>query len=74
MSSDPSLRIPGQKPDLLDRLVRAIRDVGFPIVVAVSLIAYLWFVGTHTNDHLAKGAEIMKRAVEVLERLERRLP
>ena len=60
--------------DLFDRLVKFIREVGFPIAVATALIAYMWFVGSKTNDHLSKGAAIMDRAVNVIERLERKIP
>lgn len=59
--------------DLFDRVTRFIKEVGFPIAVATALIAYLWFVGSKTNEHLAKGAEIMSRAINVLERLERKV-
>ncbi len=60
--------------DLFDRLVKFIREVGFPIAVATALIAYMWFIGSKTNDHLSKGSAIMERTVNVLERMERRLP
>ena len=60
--------------DIFDRLVKFIREVGFPIAVATALIAYLWFVGSKTNEHLAKGSGIMDRAINVIERLERKLP
>ena len=61
-------------PDTLDRMTRFIKDVGFPVAVATALICYLWFVGSKTNEHLAKGSAIMERAVDVIERLERKLP
>jgi len=60
--------------DLFDRVTRFIKEVGFPIAVAAALIAYMFFIGSKTNEHLAKGSEIMTRAVQVLEKMERRLP
>jgi len=59
--------------DIFDRVVRFISQVGFPIAVAGALIAYLWFIGAETNKHLARGSEVMNRAINVLERFERKL-
>lgn len=59
-------------PDTFERITRFIKDVGFPVAVATALICYMWFVGSKTNEHLAKGAGIMDRAINVLERLERK--
>lgn len=60
-------------PDTLERITRFIKDVGFPVAVATALICYLWFIGSKTNEHLAKGSGIMDRAINVLERLERKV-
>ena len=60
-------------PDTLERITRFIKDVGFPVAVATALICYLWFIGNKTNEHLSKGAGIMDRAINVLERLERKV-
>lgn len=72
MSSDTDN--PRIKGDWLDRASRFIKDVGFPIAVAVALMAYMWFVGAKTNEHLAKGSDIMERAIKIIERVEKKLP
>ncbi len=59
--------------DIFDRVTRFIKEVGFPIAVAAVFLAYMWFVGIKTNEHLAKGSEIQLRSIQVLERLEKKL-
>jgi len=62
------------KGDTLDRVTRFIKDVGFPIAVAVAVMAYVWTVGMKTNEYMARGTAIMERTVNVLERMEKKLP
>jgi len=68
----------GQKPkvngDLFDRAVRFIKEVGFPMAVAIAMFAYFWMVGRATNDYLSRGTHIMDRAISVIERMEKKLP
>lgn len=44
-----------------------ITKTGFPILMALLLMAYVWFIGLKTND-------LMTRAVVVLERFEKKGP
>lgn len=44
-----------------------ITKTGFPILMALLLTAYVWFIGLKTND-------LMTRAVQVLERFEKKGP
>lgn len=48
-------------------LTEFITKTGFPILMALLLIAYVWFIGLKTN-------ELMTRAVVVLERFEAKGP
>ena len=77
VSSGSLERVPDTKvsrpSDVFDKVTRFIKEVGFPIAVAAVLIAYMWFIGSKTNEHLSKGSEIMIRAVNVLEKLERKV-
>jgi hypothetical protein len=59
---------------VLDRITRFIKDVGFPIAVAAAVMAYVWIVGMRTNEYMARGTAIMERTVNVLERMEKKLP
>jgi len=72
--SDATLTKVSGKGDILDRAIRAIRDVGFPMAVTLILLAYMWFVGRSTNDYMARGTSIMERAVNIIEKLEKKLP
>jgi hypothetical protein len=75
MSDLDTLRISGSsKGDIFDRVTRFIREVGFPIAVAVAVMAYVWIVGIKTNEYMARGTAIMERTVNVLERMEKKLP
>lgn len=73
MGDSDTFSKPG-KGDVFDRITRFIKDVGFPVAVAAALMAYMWFIGAKTNEHLAKGSDIMERAVRIIERLEKKLP
>ena len=60
--------------DIYNMITRFIKEVGFPMAVAIAMFAYFWMIGRATNDHLAAGAKIMERTVNVLERMEKKLP
>ena len=60
--------------DVYNMTTRFIKEVGFPVAVATAFIVYIWMVGLKTNDFLSKGTTIMERSINVLERLERKLP
>lgn len=53
------------KGDWFDRVVRAIKDLGFPIVVCGVLLFHQYSTGEQLK-------QIMARAVAVLERLEKK--
>ena len=72
--SDPANSKVILKGDIFDRCVRFIKEVGFPMAVAIAMFAYFWMVGRATNDYLARGTTIMDRAISVIERLEKKLP
>lgn len=73
-SDAANTKVTNGKGDVFDRLTRFIRDVGFPIAVAIGMFVYFWQVGRATNDYLAKGTAIMDRAISVIERMEKKLP
>lgn len=60
--------------DMFERAQRFIKEVGFPIAVATACFAYMWFVGIKANEHMTRGNQIVERALNVLERLERKMP
>ena len=60
--------------DFLERASRFIKEVGFPIAVATACFAYMWFVGVKANEHMSRGNQIHERSINVLEKLERKLP
>lgn len=73
--SDPAnTKVVVSRADLFDRVTKFIRDVGFPMAVAIAMFAYFWNVGRATNDYLSRGTAIMERAIAVIERLEKKLP
>lgn len=59
--------------DMFDRITKFIRDVGFPMAVAIAMFAYFWVVGRATNEYMARGTAIMERAVGVIEKLEKKI-
>lgn len=61
------------KMDMFDRATRFIKDVGFPMTVAIAMFVYFWHVGRATNDYMARGTAIMERAVSVIEKLEKKI-
>lgn len=73
--SDPAnTKVAVGKGDMFDRVTRFIKDVGFPMAIAIAMFAYFWWVGRATNDYMARGTSIMDRAINILERLEKKLP
>lgn len=61
-------------PAWLGWMSEFISKVGVPTAALAAFIAYFWFVGVKTNEHIAQGQKIMERAVTVIERLEKKLP
>lgn len=53
----------GRAPWWVYALTEFITKTGFPVLMALLLMGYVWFVGLKTND-------LMTRAVVVLERFE----
>lgn len=74
MSESDVIRGANSKSDYLDRLTKFIKEVGFPMAVAIAMFCYFWFVGKATNDYLSRGTTIMDRAISVIERMEKKLP
>jgi len=73
-SDDKLTKVSNGKGDMFDRVIKAIKEVGVPTVALAAFIAYFWFVGVKTNEHLSQGTKVIERAVSVLERLEKKLP
>lgn len=56
-----------------DRASKFIKEVGFPVAVAVGLLAYVWFVGVKTNEAIVRSDETMRRVISLIERMEPKL-
>lgn len=73
-SDDKLNKVILSKGDIFDRVVRFIKEVGFPMAVCIAMFCYFWTVGRATNDYLSRGTSIMERAISVIERIEKKLP
>ena len=60
--------------DIYNMVTRFIKEVGFPIAVASAFIVYIWVVGLRTNEYMTRGTQIMERTVNVLEKMEKKMP